>query len=62
MNTHVSGLTQTVAAKELGIDRQTLRLWTSRGVIQAKTWTSPLGRVYVGYQPSEVQRVRALLT
>ena len=62
MNTPITGMNRRDTADELGIDKATLRAWTAKGVIAAKTWTSPGGRVYVGYAEREVSRVRALLT
>ena len=53
----VSGLSRAAAA-ELQITRKTLQLWTAKGLIAADSWTSPGGRVYVGYAPAEVLRLQ----
>ena len=54
----VSGLSRAAAAAELHITRKTLQLWTIKGLIAADSWTSPGGRVYVGYAPAEVRRLK----
>ena len=57
MKTKVSGLSRSQAAAALHIDRKTLLTWTAKGLIAADSWTSPGGRVYVGYAPVEVRRL-----
>ena len=58
MKTTISGLSRSKAAAELQITRKTLQLWTAKGLIEAATWTSPGGRVYVGYASAEVRRLQ----
>ena len=54
----VSGLTRSEAAKQLQVSRKTLVAWTKRDIIKADTWTSPGGRIYVGYPVAEVERLK----
>ena len=54
----VSGLSRAAAEEELQITRKTLQLWTAKGLIEASTWTSPGGRVYVGYAIAAVRRLQ----
>lgn len=54
----VTGLSRSEAAKALLISRKTLVSWTERGIINATTWTSPGGRIYVGYPVAEVERLK----
>ena len=59
MKTKVTGLSRSSAAAELQITRKTLQLWTAKGLIEASTWTSPGGRVYVGYAiAADVRRLQ----
>ena len=58
MKTTISGLSRAAAAAELHITRKTLQLWTAKGLVKADSWTSPGGRVYVGYAPAEVLRLQ----
>ena len=58
MKTTISGLSRAAAAAELHITRKTLLLWTTKGLIEAATWTSPGGQVYVGYAPADVRRLQ----
>ena len=58
MKTKVTGLSRSSAAAELQITRKTLQLWTAKGLIEASTWTSPGGRVYVGYAIAAVRRLQ----
>ena len=54
----VDGLTRSEAAKQLQISRKTLMSWSKRDIIKADTWTSPGGRIYVGYPVAEVERLK----
>ena len=54
----VSGLTRSEAANQLQVSRKTLVSWTKRGIINASTWTSPGGRIYVGYAIAAVRRLQ----
>ena len=58
MKTKVTGLSRSSAAAELQITRKTLQLWTIKGLVKADSWTSPGGKVYVGYAPAEVRRLQ----
>ena len=58
MKTTISGLSRGAAAEELQITRKTLAVWTDKGLIEAATWTSPGGRVYVGYAVAAVRRLQ----
>ena len=58
MKAQVSGLTRSEAALQLQVSRKTLVSWTKRGIINADTWESPGGRIYVGYPESEVDRLK----
>ena len=59
MIARVTGLSRSEAANQLQVSRKTLVSWTQRGIINASTWTSPGGRIYVGYPVSEVDRLKA---
>lgn len=59
MESKVSGLTQSETARRLKITRNTLTVWTKRGLIEApQSWTSPLGKRYVGYSEAAVEQFR----
>ena len=58
MIARVTGLSRSEAANQLQVSRKTLVSWTKRGIINASTWTSPGGRIYVGYASAEVRRLQ----
>ena len=58
MIARVTGLSRSEAANQLQVSRKTLVSWTQRGIINASTWTSPGGRIYVGYPQPEIDRLK----
>ena len=51
-------LTRQQVAKDLGVSVKTVKNWTRKGILTAKTWESPGGRLYLNYDAAEVRRLR----
>ena len=51
-------LTRQQVAAELGVTAKTVKHWTGKGILTAKTWKSPGGRLYLDYDAAEVARLR----
>ena len=51
-------LTRRQVAAELGVTAKTVKHWTGKGILTAKTWKSPGGRLYLDYDAAEVARLR----
>ena len=51
-------LTRQQVARELGVHPKTIMLWTAKGILTAKEWRSPGGRMYLDYDVAEVERLR----
>ena len=51
-------LTRLEVAEDLGVTSQTVKHWTRKGILTAKTWKSPGGRLYLDYDAAEVRRLR----
>ena len=51
-------LTRRQVAAELGVTAKTVKHWTGKGILTAKTWKSPGGRQYLDYDAAEVARIQ----
>ena len=51
-------LTRRQVAAELGVTAKTVKHWTGKGILTAKTWKSPGGRQYLDYDAGEVDKLR----
>ena len=51
-------LTRLEVAEDLGVTAKTVKHWTGKGILTAKTWKSPGGRLYLDYDAAEVARLR----
>ena len=51
-------LSRQQVARELGVSAKTVKHWTRKGILTAKTWESPGGRLYLDYDAAEVRRLR----
>ena len=51
-------LTRHQVAVDLGVTVRTVTHWTAKGILTAKEWRSPGGRIYLDYSAGEVARLR----
>ena len=51
-------LTRQQVSRELGVTPKTVKHWTRKGILTAKEWRSPGGRIYLDYSAAEVARLR----
>ena len=57
MSTTAKRLTGREVADALGVTRKTVASWTAKGILTAKAWKSPGGRMYWDYEVEQVDRL-----
>ena len=51
-------LTRKQVADTLGVTVRTVTSWRRKGLLRAKEWRSPGGRLYLDYDSAQVDRLR----